>query len=80
MEWKTAQSAERPEELDTTSSKVYNYARRNITEGTSEGSDGELIRVFNYEELKVEKANWPLYLELEQAKADIDYLNMITEE
>ena len=80
MDWKPSQSTERPAATDTTSSKVYNYARRNITEGTSEGSDGELIRVFNYEELKVEKANWPLYLELEQAKADIDYLNMITEE
>ena len=80
MDWKPSQSTERPAATDTTSSKVYNYARRNITEGTSEGSDGELILVFNYEEMKVEKANWPLYLELEQAKADIDYLNMITEE
>lgn len=80
MEWKISQSADRPEELDTTSSKVYNYARRNITEETVEGPGGESMTVYNYEELKVEKENWPLYIALEQAKADIDYLNMITEE
>lgn len=80
MEWKTSQSAERPEELDTTSSKVYNYARRNIEEAEIEDQTGGTMTVYNYEELKVEKNNWPLYIALEQAKADIDYLNMITEE
>ena len=38
------------------------------------------MTVYNYDELKVEKSSWALYLDLEQARADIDYLNMITEE
>lgn len=80
MEWKAAQSAERPEELDTTSSKVYNYARRNIEEAEVEDPSGTRMTVYNYEELKVEKSSWDFYIALEQAKADIDYLNMITEE
>jgi hypothetical protein len=79
MQWKPSQSAERPVEIDTTSSKVYNYARRNITEEVVEGPDGAMT-VYNYDELKVEKSSWALYLDLEQARADIDYLSMITEE
>lgn len=80
MEWINSQSAERPAEFDDTSSKIYNYARRNIEEATVEEPGGGTMTIFNYEELKVEKENWPLYIALEQAKADIDYLNMITEE
>lgn len=80
MEWKTSQSADRPEEFDTTSSKVYNYARRNIVEDTIEDTGGGTMTVYNYEELKVAKESWPFYIGLEQAKADIDYLNMVTEE
>lgn len=80
MEWKISQSAERPEEFDTTSSKIYNYARRNIEEVEIEDQSGGTMTVYNYEELKVAKESWPFYIGLEQAKADIDYLNMITEE
>lgn len=80
MEWRNSQSTELPKGIDTTSSKVYNYVRRNIEEATAEGTEGDEIPVYNYEELKIEKASWPLYLQIEQAQADIDYLNMITEE
>lgn len=53
--------------------------RRNIEEVARE-QDGETVTMFEYEECKVPKESWGLYLELAQAKADIDYLNMITEE
>lgn len=73
--WKPSQSAQRPAEIDTTSSKTVNYVRRNINEVTTD--DGI---VYEYEEMKVHKDDWEIYCELEQAKADIDYLNMITED
>lgn len=79
MEWYKAQSATKPEETDTTSSRYYNYARRNIEEGSVEGSDGTKTTVYNYEEARIPKESWGLYLDLIQQRADIDYLTMITE-
>lgn len=75
MNWKIVQSTERPHETDTTSSKVVNYVRRNIHTIEIDGTE-----FYEYEELEVSKDVWLLYQELEQAKADIDYLNMITED
>lgn len=75
MNWKIVQSTERPHEIDTTSSKVVNYVRRNIHTIEIDGEE-----IYEYEELEVGKDVWLLYQELEQAKADIDYLNMITED
>lgn len=80
MEWYNAQSAEKPETMDTTSSQQYNYARRNIEETQIENQDGAKLTVYNYEEAKVPKESWGLYLELVQQRADIDYLSMVTEE
>ena len=75
MNWKIVQSTEKPQEIDTTSSKVVNYVRRNIHTIDIDGTE-----IYEYEELEVSKDVWLLYQELEQAKADIDYLNMITED
>ncbi len=75
MNWKIVQSTEKPQEIDTTSSKVVNYVRRNIHTIDIDGTES-----YEYEELEVGKDVWLLYQELEQAKADIDYLNMITED
>lgn len=79
MEWYNVQSLELPEETDTTSSKVYNYVRRNITTHEEE-QDGNTIIVYEYEESRIPKESWGLYLEMIQSKADIAYLNMITED
>ncbi len=38
------------------------------------------MTVWNYQEAKIAKEDWGMYLALEQARADIDYLTMITEE
>ena len=75
MEWYQTQSTVRPETLDVTSSRVYNYVRRNIEESEVEG-----VTFYVYEEAKVKKDDWSMYLKQEQMTADIDYLMMITED
>ena len=80
MNWKTVQSTARPLDQDTTSSKTVNYARRNIHMVQVEDMDGQERTVYEYEELTVAKESWEMYLQLEQAQADIDFLNMITED
>lgn len=69
-----------PQEIDTTSSRKYNYVRRNIVEVEREQEDGTTLTMYEYEEIQVLKEDWGLYLDLVQAQADIEYLNMITEE
>lgn len=80
MNWITAQSTERPQEKDTTSSKTVNYVRRNTHTIQVEDMDEQEVTVYEYEELVVSKDAWLMYLELEQAKADIDFLTMLTED
>lgn len=83
MNWITVQSTQRPPETDTTSSKAVNYVRRNIhMVEVPDMQDGEETTrtVYEYEELAVAKEAWPLYQQLEQAQADIDYLSMLTED
>ena len=74
MEWITSASAQRPEDIDTESSEVYNYVRKDIEEVEEDG-----FTSFVYKEAKIQKEDWGLYLDLAQAQADIDYLTMITE-
>ena len=83
MNWKTVQSTQRPSDTDTTSSKTVNYARRNIhLVEVPDMQDGQETtrQVYEYEELTVSKDAWPMYLQLEQQAADIDYLSMLTED
>lgn len=80
MNWKTVQSTARPLDQDTTSSKIVNYVRRNIHMVQVEDMDGQERTVYEYDELTVNKGSWAMYLQLEQAQADIDFLNMITED
>ena len=75
MEWYTTESSVRPETVDVTSSKIYNYVRRNIEEYDIEG-----VTFYTYDETKVKKDDWPMYLKQEQMTADIDYLMMLTED
>ena len=79
MEWYNSQSMTEPLEIDTESSAVYNYVRRNIQEIT-ETIEGEEVTKYVYEECKILKESWGIYQELTQQKADIDYLTMITED
>ena len=79
MEWYEVESAIRPEEYDMESSSIYNYVRQNIRE-VREEIEGEIVTKYDYEECKVPKESWGMYEELMQTKADVDYLNMITED
>ena len=76
MEWYKSESATRPEEIDTTSSRKYNYVRKNITEEQRPSEDGETITVFVYDECKIPKEAWGLYLELAATQEAVDYLIM----
>lgn len=73
MNWYKSESATYPLEVDTTSSKKYNYVRRNITEVVKED-----VTYYEFEELKIAKEDWELYLENEQLRADLDYIAMET--
>lgn len=79
MEWYNSESMTEPLEIDTESSAVYNYVRRNIQEIT-ETIEGEEVTKYVYKECKIPKESWGIYQELTQQKADIDYLTMITED
>ena len=71
MNWKKVESAERPTELDTVSSRMFNYVRKNITEETREQMSGETMTVFVYDELEVPKADWLLFNELSESATRI---------
>ena len=71
MIWKKAESAERPIELDTTSSKTVNYVRKNIVEVKREQPDGTSMTMYEYDELAVPKADWLLFNELSDSATRI---------
>ena len=70
MEWKHADSTNRPLELDTTISKVYNFVRKNIVEKQVE-TEGETITMYEYDELMVPKADWLLFESMADSESRI---------
>ena len=70
MEWKHAESTNRPLELDTTISKVYNFVRKNIVEKQVE-TEGETITMYEYDELMVPKADWLLFESMADSESRI---------
>ena len=70
MEWKKAESTNRPLELDTTISKVYNFVRKNIVEKQVE-TEGETITMYEYDELMVPKADWLLFESMADSESRI---------
>lgn len=79
MEWYNTEAMNEPEEFDVESSSVYNYVRRNIRRVT-ETIEEEIVVKYVYEECKIPKESWGMYIELVQTQADVDYLNMLTED
>lgn len=77
-EWYRSESTVMPEETDLTSSKVYNYVRRNIEEEEREDEEGNIITMYVFEEMKLPKESWSMYLETIQNTANIDYIAMET--
>lgn len=70
MEWKKAESTNRPLELDTTLSKNYNFVRKNIVEKQVE-SEGETVTMYEYDELIVPKADWLLFSSMTDSESRI---------
>ena len=76
MNWCKLQCDTMPELIDTTSSSVVNYMRRNITEKTIE-VEGETKTVYEYEEIKVNKSEWDMFQQTIDNEANIDYIAMM---
>jgi len=62
LNWYKATSAEYPVLIDTTSSKIYNYMRRNVVEKEGEDGAGNTITYYEYEEVKILKEDWDLFM------------------
>lgn len=82
MEWikREGTQKERPEDLDTTSSKTTVYLRRKQTQIEHEMEDGQKIKALAYEEAEMGKEEWerqqndlysPLAKEIMQANNDL---------
>jgi len=78
MEFYKTESLTRPLEVDTESSTHYNYVRRDITE-EERTEDGQSVTVYVYEECKIPKESWELYLATVQNTADIEYIAAMTD-
>ena len=71
-----------PPLLDTTSSRVYNYIRKDIIESEVIDPDtGEPTgqKKWNYLEQKIPKDQYELYLQTQQQQADLDYIAMMAD-
>lgn len=77
--WITAEATFEPDAVDITTSKVYNYVRRNIREEQRENEEGNSYTVWVYEEMRVAKDEWELYKSAERNTANIDYIAMMSD-
>ena len=66
--WYRTEMTDKPELQDTTSSKVYNYDRRNIVEEQRTDEEGNVTTAYVLEERKVKKEDWERYLEMKELK------------
>ena len=66
--WYRTEMTDKPELQDTTSSKVYNYDRRNIVEEQRTDEEGNVTKAYVFEERKVKKEYWERYLEMKELK------------
>lgn len=76
MTWYKSESTIKPEKIDTTSSKVYNYVRKNIVQEERTHEGHEPITMYIYDECIVPKASWDVFLQEEQNTANIDFMAM----
>lgn len=80
-DWQTAYGSQeiKPEEFDLTSSYTV-YQRKNIERKSHEGMTGETVEYWEYEERKMTYEEYyeilrdRMYAQIEQNKADIDFL------
>ena len=80
-----SQSSVKPDLVDTTSSKTTVYIRQNIVENKkTDEMSGEETVFYEYEEAKLTKEEYQEYLkeleiiDIQQQRADIDYIMLMT--
>ena len=80
-----SQSSVKPDLVDTTSSKVVVYLRRNIVENKkTDEISGEETVFYEYEEAKLTKQEYQEYLkeleiiDIQKQRADIDYIALMS--
>ena len=84
LNYRKSQSSVYPELIDTTSSKKYVYLRKNVVEVQSEDLNGEIYTTYEYDEVKLTKEEYEQYLkelsvlDIQQQRADIDYILFMT--
>lgn len=73
---------EKPSSLDLTSSKVYNYMRKDFVSSPvvdpDTGETTETLR-WTYMEQKIPKDQYELYVQTQQQQADLDYIAMMAD-
>ncbi len=69
IEFYTAESAVSPALVDSTSSQTCTYVRQNVQEVEREDQDGSKYTVFVYEEAKLTKEEYAIYL-VDQTNGD----------
>ena len=85
LNYRKSQSSVYPELIDTTSSKKCVYLRKNVVEVQSEDMNGETYTTYEYDEAKLTKEEYEQYLkelsvlDIQQQRADIDYILLMME-
>lgn len=85
LNYKKSQSSNKPDLIDTTSSKKYVYLRQNVVKiNSKDEQSGEDRSYFEYDEAKLTKSEYEEYLkelsilDIQQQRADIDYIALMT--
>lgn len=76
--WHRAEKGVRPPFEDKASSKVYVRVAKNIEEVHYTDEEGNEQTKFVYDEAFVKKEDYDSFKQLEQQKADIEFLSMMT--
>lgn len=77
--WEKRESKERPSVLDTTSSRVYNYVRKNIEQETRQGEEGPET-FYAFDEQKILKEDWDTYENVARNTQDVaDVMDALVE-
>ena len=70
--------AERPQEIDTTSSKSVVYLRKNIERVEHEDEQGNKYELWEYDEAKLTQPQYSMYLQ-EDTQSKVEYLIMMSD-
>ena len=78
VNWKYAESTDRPLDVDEVSSPTSVYLAKDIIEKQREDTDGETVTYYEYQSAVLSKAEYNMYL-TEKLQSDVDFLAMMTD-